>query len=531
MDTQRFRTLEERTVRFTKNDLIPVEHIPCTNIIELKETAAYTYPGAEDYYIMIECEPAKKKTHCPVCHKNALKIHGYLKDRRIVHDVTVGLQQVDLMVEAPRYSCKECGATCTHVFDDIVEGRQFTKRLYEQVKVEVFRGTFSKVAEDFGISDTTAADIFDEYAIELEKKRGVIKAPKVHLAIDEKHIDHEARGIFVDGDTGTLLEMTADIKQETVTNAIKSMDGWENVKIITTDMSGSYRKVIELLYGSDVKHIVDKWHVLHDLSDKVTGCRTAIIEYLSEVIAREPDETKKTEMLAVKKLATDNVYLFKYSDKNLSDNQTLQKVLATVCRTFPEFNHLRLLKEEFELIYTCTDRAAAEGVFEDWCKLVPPRGKKQIETWENEYGVKAELFAKMRTLKNTVQTTWHREIFNFFDEDAFRTNAIAEATNSFVERMVINSYGFSRLRAKALFWHIAGPRTRYVLSHTSKPKYKTDYTTRFKTGSDFHLWTEQILIGYEDIYEIQEVPEAKVYPQLSVLRYLPSNTPSSKNSK
>lgn len=531
MDTQRFRTLEERTVRFTKNDLIPVEHIPCTNIIELKETAAYTYPGAEDFYVMIECEPTEKQVHCPACHKNALKIHGYLKDRRIVHDVTVGLQQVDLMVEAPRYSCKECGATCTHVFDDIVEGRQFTKRLYEQVKVEVFRGTFSKVAEDFGISDTTAADIFDEYAIELEKKRGVIKAPKVHLAIDEKHVDHVARGIFVDGDTGTLLEMTEDNDQTTVINTIKSMDGWEDIKIITTDMCLSYRGAIEILYGGAIKHVVDKWHVLNILADKIATCRTAIIEYLNEQIEKDPDEQRKAEKRAVKKLVTDDGYLFKYGEQTLSEKKTLQKILATVCRTFPEFNHLRLLKEGFELIYTCSDRAAAEGVFKEWCKLVPPKGKKQIEAWEKEYGVKAELFAKMRSLKNTVQTIWNREIFNYFDDDSFRTNAIAEATNSFVERMVINSYGFKRLRAKALFWHIAGPRTRYVLSHTSKPKYKTDYTTRFKTGSDFHLWTEQILIGYEDIYEIQEVPEAKVYPQLSVLMYLPSNTPSSKNSK
>lgn len=56
-------------------------------------------------------------------------------------------------------------------------------------------------------TSTTIANIFDEYAAELESKRAKVVAPRI-LGIDEKHIVHNMRGVFVDIETGTLLEMT-----------------------------------------------------------------------------------------------------------------------------------------------------------------------------------------------------------------------------------------------------------------------------------------------------------------------------------
>ena len=113
--------------------------------------------------------------------------------------------------------------------------------------------------------------------------------------------------------------------------------------------------------------------------------------------------------------------------------------------------------------------------------------------WEKEYGVPAELYADLRSIKTTMANNWHKEIFNYFDEDGRKTNAIAEATNAFIERMVINGYSFKRLRARALYWHDASPRTRYVFE--SRKQIDTGSKGFFTSGSSFN---------FIDVYGIYE---------------------------
>ncbi len=506
------RTLEERTVRFTKKDLIPISPVPCLNLSGLKETAAYVFPNSNEY-MLIECEPAYAPKQCPVCKEYyCVSKNGYTPYPRLVHDVNIGLQQTDLSVKVPKYLCKHCNAHFNHEFEAIVEGRQFTKRLYEQIKIDAFYRKFTDVAEDFGISDTTVTDIFDEYAEELEAEH---EAPEVSswLAIDEKHIGHKMRGVFVDGNTGKLLEITEDNSLPTVKKTILGFKNYQNIKYVTTDMANSYRSVIEDIFGDDVTLIVDKWHILHDLSTKITKCRSSIITYLNDEIKKIEDKAEQKRKRDILKLVTDNGYLFKFGDEKLAEKPIRLQALGEVCKTFPEFNHLRLLKEGFELIYDCQDRESAEGVFDQWCDLVPPTRKKQIEAWEKEYGVPAALYEDIRPLKNTVDTRWRAEIFNYFDVDAYKTNAIAEATNAFIERIVINGYTFKRLRAKALYWHTAGPRKRYVIELRKERDFQS---TDLMTGRGSHVF-------YKDVYGIYEVEELNKHKPLNVLSFLPED--------
>ena len=186
-----------------------------------------------------------------------------------------------------------------------------------------------------------------------------------------------------------------------------------------------------------------------------------------------------------------------------------------MCAAFPEFNHLRLLKEGFDLIYKQPDRASAEKVFKRWCELVPPTGKHRVEDWEHRYGVQAELYAELRALKNTMSTRWHDEIFNYFDEDGRKTNAIAEATNSFFERVVINGYSFKRMRARALYWYDVDPRTRYVLE--SRKQLDTSRTSFFNPNSPSSFE----YVDVYGIYEVQEDDSRGKRNALNMLSFLP----------
>ncbi len=528
------RTLEERTLRFPKQDLVKITHAPVLNLPGIKEIAAYKLPvepgssELSDEYLLVECEPdGMNYDECPNCHapNQCMQRNGYTQYPRLVHDVNIGLMQVDLELKVPKYKCSSCENVVNHNYEAVMEGRQFTKRLYDQIEKEAFYGKFTDIAEKFGISDTTVTNIFDEYIEKLEEKHNV---PPVGswLAIDEKHVNHKMRGVFVDGESGRILDITEDNSPKTVEATIRSFKNYENVKIVTMDMACGYRSIMEKIFGADVKVIVDKWHVLNDLSVKITQCRTAILSYLETTIKNEPDGPNKIRRFETRKEVAGDGYLFRYGGEKLAEKPHRLALLAKASNEFPEINHLRLLKEGFELIYQCSDRASAEQVFEKWSNLVPPSGKNQIAEWEKKWGVPASLYEVFRPIKNTVGKLWRKEVFNYFDDDGWKTNAIAEATNSFIERVLINGYTFKRMRAKALFWHEAGSRKRYVLLSQRVPVEKEmndphyNYIN-FSTGG-FDL--NQILhpnVRYEDRLVVVEEIEPNVYPPLSVFRYLP----------
>ena len=155
------KSLEDRTVTFTQDQLVRLDKTPCLNLSDLTEEAAYTYPDSEDY-LMIECSPSYFMTTCPCCKQSGFVVrNGYTSNRRLVHDIRIGLTQVDLSISVPKYRCKNCGATPNHEFESIEHNRQFTKRLYKQIKIEAFNGNFEEVARKYGLSPSNVAFVFD----------------------------------------------------------------------------------------------------------------------------------------------------------------------------------------------------------------------------------------------------------------------------------------------------------------------------------------------------------------------------------
>lgn len=515
------KTLDERTRRLTMDDLVPTR-IPNLDLPELRETAAYKLPDTDEY-LLVECEPVRLNTYCRCCQKTGfLTKNGKRTGRRLAHDVHIGNTSVDLSLKVIDYECQYCGGRPSHEYDCLVPGQQFTKRLYDYIKVESFHDEFEPVAVRCGIDPGTVAGIFDKYAEELESKRGEVEVGS-WLAIDEKHVDHKMRAVFVDGLTGRLLEITEDNKPNTIRETIRSFSGYENVQIVTMDMANGYRSAIEDVFGCSAKVVVDKWHVLNDLSTKITRCKTAIMEDLSRQIQNEADPAVRDRKSEVKKAVASIPYLYKFGTEKLAEKPYRLQVMGEACKTFPELNHLRLLKETFELIYDCSDRDAADSIIDEWAKLVPPAGKLQRQAWETQYGVKAELFDEMRPLLNTVSKNWRNEILNYFDCDLNQnvTNAVAESINSFITRFSSKGYTFPRLRAKCLFWHQVGARTRYKISLRKKAVTSMDLTQTDGRQMQYTSIHKDGNVVYKEIYGIacEEIPNDE--PPLSVYSFLP----------
>lgn len=512
-------TTNGKNIKIENEDLTPATIIRL-NLSDLAEDACFELKDAPEEYCVVHCEPAHRRGQiCPGCQSQQITVHGSLGQDRLVHDVSVGIKQVDLLVKVPRYRCNRCSTTFTHRFESIMENRQMTRRLYDQIKRETFVSTFSDIADKYGITPPTVAGIFDEYVAELEPLRKRIVAPRV-LGIDEKHIVKSARGVFVDIEEGTLLEMVAGNKRNDIISAIEAMEDYDkNIQIVTMDMAAGYRTYVQECLPN-AKIIVDKFHVFQLLSSKVVSSRSKIIRYLSNYLKTVPNGPQKQTMQMLFNAASKDSFLFKFSTEKVLEDQQRLGLMAQLCSYFPEFNHLRMLKEGFERIYLSFDREDAEEAYRAWLPLVPPSGAKQQEKWRKEYSVDPELYSDFKVLANTLKN-WHEEIFGYFDPGCGFTNATTEGLNNLVERFnrLGNGYSFERLRAKALYFHLAAPKVRYTLKTKVLPNKNQGIDLR-KMGYASGPLELDFSKGKTERYIVEEADVQQPRKPLSVLSYV-----------
>lgn len=439
-------------IRLTPDDMEKVIPTPHLNLGGIIEDACYR-PKAGHPYLLFSCHVENYRNRkCPFCNSTAVHAHGQTGAPRRIHDVNSGRTRVDIDLQVQRYICSECGKSFSNLPSDIMEGRHLTKRLYDEIRHEAFTKPLSTVAMKYGYSDTIIGKIFDEYSKELESAHGPVIAPRV-LGIDEKHIVHNMRAIFTDIENRTLLEMCPDNKKDTVIAAIEHMVDYDtNIEVVTMDMSCGYRTYVQECLPNAII-VIDRFHVCQSVYEKIAKARSKIMAYIGALIHAEPEDGIKKRMIAVRNLAQTNTYLFKFNAKNLAKSDKRINAMANICATFPEFNHLRLIKEYFDRIYTAPDRQTAEVYCKEWAELIPPSGSRQIEAWKKRFKVEPELFDDLRSAKNTLTKKWHDEIFNYFEPSSRFTNAVTEGLNRMVEDMsrMGNGYSFERLRARALY--------------------------------------------------------------------------------
>lgn len=493
-------------VRLTPDDMEKVTPTPHLNLGGIIEDACYR-PKAGHPYLLFSCHVENYRNRkCPFCNSTAVHAHGQTGAPRRIHDVNSGRTKVDIDLQVQRYICSECGKSFSNLPPDIMEGRHLTKRLYDEIRHEAFTKPLSTVAMKYGYSDTIIGKIFDEYSRELESVHGPVIAPRV-LGIDEKHIVHNMRAIFTDIENRTLLEMCPDNKKNTVIAAIEQMVGYDtNIEVVTMDMSCGYRTYVQECLPNAII-VIDRFHVCQSVYEKIAKARSKIMAYIGALIHAEPEGGVKKRMIAVRNLAQTNTYLFKFNAKNLTKSDKRINAMANICATFPEFNHLRLIKEYFDRIYTAPDRQTAEAYCKEWAELIPPSGSRQIEAWKKRFKVEPELFDDLRSAKNTLTKKWHNEIFNYFEPNSRFTNAVTEGLNRMVEDMsrMGNGYSFERLRARALYSDkVAAPIIYTMLPErvpvTEEPSYsKPPHTMGYMSFLSF----SEPKVHWETVYSMK----------------------------
>ncbi len=209
---------------------------------------------------------------CPVCRQKSQRVKDYVK-KRITHSVLNG-EKCYIIYEARRYQCPHC----KKIF---YETNPFTignSRLSIATVYNILRDlkspteTFTSVANRYGVSVTTAINIFDRN-IHISRRQ----LPEC-LGIDEvyafKSHDSSYVCVLVDCENGHVVDILPSRKKDYLEKYFSAipLSERQRVKYVSFDMWGTYR-LVSKLYLPNAKCICDHFHVIQELNRCVNRVR------------------------------------------------------------------------------------------------------------------------------------------------------------------------------------------------------------------------------------------------------------------
>jgi len=353
---------------------------------------------------------------CPKCGSHNVYLNQHRTKR--VRDLDLGGKHVAFDIDSVNYVCQECGKTYTKDSDSISRYSRMTERMKDAIGRQALDTTFTKLGEIYAIAPSTASIAFGEWVKAQDQYRSnKIYAPKV-LGIDEAHLSKVMRGVFVNDDNMTLLDLTESRNKDTIIDWLRALQNPNNLQAVTIDMWAGYRDAVKEVFGDRVSVVVDPFHVIQALQIDFQKCPNNITVGL-------PDGTLK----AYANYA--GILKRNIEDLKPGDKETLARLLKEI----PDLTYAYALKESFRSLYRCQTRAEAEEHFEDWVNQIPTD-------------------ARYKPFKHTATMVkhWHKEIFNFFDHGHV-TNAGTEGRNRVIKLInkMGSGYSFDVLRAKLLY--------------------------------------------------------------------------------
>jgi len=387
-------------------------------------------PIIEDKVVTIPAEYTVLPDHCPHCGVvGRLYSHG---PRDIEYrDIPSFAKQTVIRVSVKRFRCRECSKTSTQPLPHMHPTRQLTNRVVDHLREQCLRRNYAAMSRETGIDESVIRAICNEQYREID---GAIRpeAPVI-FGIDELTLAGSLRFIAFDLGAKRIMDIREDCTTATVEKWLFLMRNKERVQIVTQDMRGQYRDIVQRVFPHAII-VVDRWHI----QSKANGA-------LDRLRARHRKiEARKEKARREKVLAETGVMPKRRKEK---DPWRLRRTLQqsrhkhkpqTILLLDGLFKNDQMLsdawhtKEGFYDIWEAKTKADAEVMFAKWRKSIPK-------------SVKLEFDAVAATVDN-----WHEQVFAYFDHQY--TNAITEAANGLIKEVNRGGrgYTFENMRAKAL---------------------------------------------------------------------------------
>ena len=345
------------------------------------------------------------------------KFHGHGPVTSSYADTPGWGGSVRIIADLKRYLCLECKSTFIQPITGMDAGRRMTQRGIEYVQRRCFTATFTHIANEMGIDDTTIRNIASDYLAVLESQF----KPEIPawIGLDETTLDGKLRCVITDVVNKKPIDLLIDREKPTVAGWLWRFRDRAHVKGLSIDMWRPYKDAAQAVFPG-LPVVVDKFHVVRMANTGMTDIRTKL--------SKEVDKPRGSYWKRRK-------ILLDMRHKNLDDDG--REELKQWIDNEPQFGEAYWLKERFYDIYDAPTKEEAGRLLDAWRADVP-----KWMCWEQKKGY-APL---MSCTKN-----WRDEILEFFTHPV--TNAYTEALNGVtkVANRMGRGYSYEIIRARLLF--------------------------------------------------------------------------------
>lgn len=246
--------------------------------------------------LLIHIELHIKEHICPLCKTTTTKIKGY-QLKKIKHSV-LNPVACTIHYRARRYLCPICGKTFYETNPFVLNHLKVSVATVYNVLQELKRpeATFQYVANKYHMSPSSVSNIFDKHVV--ISRRDLPEC----LSFDEtyafKSDDSDYVCVLLDYVNKKMVDVLPSRRKRYLTDYFFAipLEERKKVKYVSFDMWVTYRTIAKLMFPNCCC-IVDKFHVLQELSRKVTHVRVDVMH---------PYKKEKDELEEKRKLLKQN---------------------------------------------------------------------------------------------------------------------------------------------------------------------------------------------------------------------------------
>lgn len=372
---------------------------------------------------------ARRNMNCPFCGNVKLLSNGFY--RRKISIPHRAFENVSVCLKVPRYKC-----SCGHSFSDsYAMAPACSKVSYDMIStvMELLkdpRMTFSAVAAQTRLSETTVSRIFDRHCVIPR-----IPFPEV-ICVDEVYTrvnayDAKYSCIFYDFYNQTIVDVLPDRKKGYLHKYFQSLQGSNellNVKYVCMDMYLPYKQISKF-YFKKALICVDSFHLIKHLNESLQKVRIRVLRSYDTDSIQYYLLKKWKCLLFDRTIDLDNKGKY---NKRLGRYVNYRQLLELILAIHPDLKKAYELKERYTIFNATSFYDEARSNFDDIYRSF-------VNAHIPEY---CEFITSL--------SNWRDEIINsFIVYRGKRINSsVAESMNAIVSTLLFNTKGIKNVERR-----------------------------------------------------------------------------------
>ena len=321
--------------------------------------------------------------HCPKCKSRNVRAHNH-RERTLI-GLPNGKCQVRFVVPIRKVVCRDCKAvTYERVAFAAHKNARITRLLAKKLLARAADVSMKSLAEEYRISWRTVRDAIEDGLRKRYRRRDYSKV--TNIGIDELYVFRHERPsrkyitTVRDQDGKAVLEVARGKGAAALKRFERKMAPFKaNIKTVSMDMASSYNSWAEE-FLPDATIIIDRFHVIKALNDRVDKARRRVMAMVDDKTAKE---------------IKGNRYVFLKNREMLTPKEEKKLDRAIKIKECAALAEVHLFKERMRSIYanakTFVDAAPLfDGWIEDAKASDVPELKSAAKTFErNRDGILA----------------------------------------------------------------------------------------------------------------------------------------------